>query len=268
MQIPHVPDRRGFPRINSQYRLMIALQPTQGVLEAPPAAIDAFTRDISRGGVGAVTSHSAPKRTRCLVRFFDAAGRISPDLAWGVVRRVEEQRDGFLVGIEFDTPLETLKLPVPSLSTASHLDQIPDPKREETVDQLPFVEPGARPFRILIADDEEPIRSLLRRFLDSRGYIADSASDGMEALRAIQQNLYDAVLLDLYLPKLNGLDLLKHVRDQDIAVGSIITMSGFDDDEARRQSFEFGAEDFLAKPINLQGLETFLRRKLNGEVPN
>ena len=265
MQISHVPDRRGFPRINSQYRLLIALQPTQGEIEAPTAAIDAFTRDISRGGVGAVTSHSAPKRTRCLVRFFDTAGRISPDLTWGVVRRVQEQRDGFLVGIEFDTPLETLKLPAPSLSADPHPDQLPDLQREDAVDQLPFVEQGARPFRILIADDEEPIRNLLRRFLANRGYIADSASDGMEALRAMREKRYDAVLLDLYLPKLSGLDLLKHVQDQNISVGSIITMSGYDDDEARKQSFELGAEDFLAKPINLKGLETFLQRKLNGE---
>jgi len=268
MQIPHVPDRRGFPRINSQYRVMIALQPNQGEIDVPTAAIDAFTRDISRGGVGAVTSHSAPKRTRCLVRFFDAGGRISPDLTWGVVRRIEERRDGFLVGIEFDTPLEILKLPAPSLSADPDPEQPPDLQRGEAVGQLPFVEPGARPFQILIADDEEPIRSLLRRFLSSRGYIADSASDGMEALQAIRQRHYDAVLLDLYLPKLSGLDLLKHVRDQDIPVGSIITMSGFDDDEARSQSFELGAEDFLAKPINLQGLEKFLQRKLNGDPPN
>jgi CheY-like chemotaxis protein len=268
MQIPRVPDRRGFPRINSEYRLMIALQPTQGESDAPTAAIDAFTRDISRGGVGAVTSHSAPKRTRCLVRFFAAAGRISPDLTWGVVRRVEEQRDGFLVGIEFDTPLETLKLPAPSLSADPHPDRLPELQHAEAVEQLSFVEPGARPFQILIADDEEPIRSLLRRFLANRGYVADSASDGMEALRAIRKKHYDAVLLDLYLPKLSGLDLLKHVRDQNLAVGSIITMSGFDDDEARRQSFALGAEDFLAKPINLRGLETFLQRKLHGEAPN
>jgi len=268
MQIPHVPDRRGFPRINSQYKLMIALQPTQGEIEAPTPAIEALTRDISRGGVGAVASHSVPKRSHCLVRFFDAAGRISPDLAWGVVRRVEEQRDGFLAGIEFDTPLETLKLPAPSLSADVHPDPPLDPQRADAVDQLPFVEPGARPFQILIADDEEPIRYLLRRFLANRGYIADSASDGMEALRAIRKKYYDAVLLDLYLPKLSGLDLLKHVRDQDISVGSIITMSGFDDDEARRQSSELGAEDFLAKPIDLKGLETFLQRKQNDEPPH
>jgi len=244
---------------------MIALQPTQGEAEASTAAIDAFTRDISRGGVGAVTSHSAPKRTRCLVRFFDAVGRIAPDLTWGVVRRVEEQRSGFLVGIEFDTPLEVLRLPAARLSADPDPDRPPELQRDEVVDQLPFVEPGAKPFRILISDDEEPIRSLLRRFLTSRGFIADSASDGIETLRAIRRKYYDAVLLDLYLPKLSGLDLLKHVRDQDIPVGSIITMSGFDDDEARNQSFELGAEDFLPKPIDLQILKAFLHSKMNRE---
>lgn len=116
MKMPQIPDRRGFPRINSQYRLMIAMQPTDGDVEAPPGPMDAFTRDVSRSGVGAVTSHSAPKHSRCLVRFFDAAGSVFPDLTWGVVRRVEERSDGFLVGIEFDTPLEALEIPAPSIS--------------------------------------------------------------------------------------------------------------------------------------------------------
>ncbi len=114
MKISQLPDRRVFPRINSQCKLMIAIQPTGG--KVPPSAIDAFARDVSRGGVGAVIPNGAPKHTRCLVRFSDAAGEIFPDLTWGVVRRVEEQRDGFLVGIEFDTPLKTLELPAPGSS--------------------------------------------------------------------------------------------------------------------------------------------------------
>jgi CheY-like chemotaxis protein len=265
MQIPHIPDRRGFPRISSRYRLIIATQPSLGEVEKPAEAIDAFTRDISRGGVGVFTPHSVPTRTRCLVRFFDAAGRISPDLTWGVIRRIEEQRDGFLMGIEFDTPLETLRLPAPSISAASSADQSPPEVEQEEEEFLPLGD-GAEPFRILIADDEEPIRSLLRRFLSSRGYVVDSASDGIEALRAIRQKRYDALLLDLFLPKLSGLDLLKHVIDQDLTIGSIIAMSGFDDDEARGQSFELGAEEFLAKPINLKALAALLERKVNGET--
>jgi CheY-like chemotaxis protein len=267
MQIPHIPDRRGFPRINSRYKLMIALQPTLGEVEAPAAAIDAFTRDISRGGVGAISSRSVPRRTRCLVRFFDVEGRISPDLAWGVIRRIEEQRDGFLMGIEFDTPLETLRLPAPSLSAETGADEVlPEVQQGADEDFLPLGD-GAAPFHILIADDEEPICSLLRRFLSGRGYVVDSARDGMEALRAIHLKRYDAVLLDLFLPKLSGLDLLTHVVDQKLPVGTIVAMSGFDDDEARGQSFKLGAEEFLAKPINLKALAELLERKVNGERP-
>jgi CheY-like chemotaxis protein len=267
MQIPHIPDRRGFPRISSRYKLMIALQPTLGEFEAPTAAIDAFTRDISRGGVGAISSSSVPKRTRCLVRFFDVEGRISPDLTWGVIRRIQERRDGFLMGIEFDTPLETLRLPAPSLSAGLGSDDLlPEVRREAEDEFLPLGD-GAAPFHILIADDEEPICSLLRRFLTGRGYVVDSASDGIEALRAIRQKRYDAVLLDLFLPKLGGLDLLSHVLDQKLPVGTIVAMSGFDDDEARGQSFKLGAEEFLAKPIDLKALATLLERKVNGEQP-
>ena len=86
-----------------------------------------------------------------------------------------------------------------------------------------------------------------------------------EALRAMRQKRYDAVLVDLCLPGMSGLDLLKNIRDQGLPVGSVAAMSGFDDDETRGQSLELGAEEFLGKPLDLKRLEDFLERRANGE---
>lgn len=261
-----IPERRGFPRISSRYRLMLALQPTQGEVDASAAAIDAVSRDVSRGGVGAESEHSALPRTRCLIRFYGADGQVAPDLTWGVVRRVQEIRGGFLMGIEFDTPLETLRIPtsgsvsdVPgSLSLADEPERTPAERPPESGEE-------ARAYRVLIADDEEPIRGLLREFLARRGYDAESVKDGEEALVALRENAYDAVLVDLFLPKLSGLDLLRYIAEESLDSGAILAMSGYHDEDAKEVSLRLGAKGFVGKPINLRNLEETLETALKGE---
>jgi CheY-like chemotaxis protein len=262
-------ERRGFPRINSRYRLMLALQPTQGEVDAPTAAIDAVSRDISRGGVGVEAEHSAPPRTRCLIRFYGTEGQVSPDLTWGIIRRVEEIRGGFLLGIEFDTPLETLRL-----STSSSLSGLPrdatlaDAPERTPAERDPDSDEDAQSYRVLIADDEEPIRELLREFLARRGYDAESVKDGQEALLALRERDYDAILIDLFLPKLSGLDLLRFIEEESLSAGAILAMSGYHDDEAKEVSFRLGAQGFVGKPINLRNLEETLESALKGQRPH
>jgi len=114
---------------------------------------------------------------------------------------------------------------------------------------------------ILVVDDESDVRDLLRKFLTRRGYQVDTASDGMAAIEAIRDNHPDIVLLDIRLPKVDGLSVLKRLRDDadDVA---IITMSGIADEDTARQSLELGAADFITKPFNLPYLETSLLAKL------
>ncbi len=114
---------------------------------------------------------------------------------------------------------------------------------------------------VLVVDDESDVRELLRKFLTRRGYEVDTASDGMAAIEAIRENPPDIVLLDIRLPKIDGLSVLRRLRDDadDVA---IITMSGIADEDTARESLELGAADFITKPFNLPYLETSLLAKL------
>jgi len=114
---------------------------------------------------------------------------------------------------------------------------------------------------VLVVDDEEDVRNLLNRFLTRRGYVVDTVKDGEEAVTHVLADAPDIVLLDLRLPKMDGLKVLRRLREEasDVAV---ITMSGVADEEAARKSLELGAADFITKPFNLPYLETSLLAKL------
>lgn len=114
---------------------------------------------------------------------------------------------------------------------------------------------------ILVVDDEEDVRDLLRKFLTRRGYEVATVGDGEAAIEAIRETPPDIVLLDIRLPKIDGISVLQRLREEseDIA---IITMSGNADEDTARKSLELGAADFITKPFNLPYLETSLLAKL------
>ncbi len=114
---------------------------------------------------------------------------------------------------------------------------------------------------VLIVDDERDERELLSKFLKRRGYEVDTACDGVAAIEAIRDGHPDIVLLDIRLPKMDGLSVLAHLRDESDKV-AIITMSGSADEDTARKSLELGAADFITKPFNLPYLETSLLAKL------
>jgi DNA-binding response OmpR family regulator len=114
---------------------------------------------------------------------------------------------------------------------------------------------------VLIVDDESDVRELLSKFLRRRGYEVDTASDGASAIEAIRGKRPDIVLLDIRLPKMDGLSVLEKLRDESDGV-AVITMSGSADEETARRSLELGAADFITKPFNLPYLETSLLAKL------
>lgn len=115
--------------------------------------------------------------------------------------------------------------------------------------------------RILVVDDEEDVRDLLTRFLTRRGYLVESVGDGEEAVEYILENSPDIVLLDIRLPKVDGLKVLRRLQEEGSDV-AVITMSGVADEDTARKSLELGAADFITKPFNLPYLETSLLAKL------
>ena len=114
---------------------------------------------------------------------------------------------------------------------------------------------------ILVVDDEEDVRDLLSRFLTRRGYIVDAVEDGEEAVAWILEHEPDIVLLDIRLPKMDGIKVLRRLNEDAPGV-AVITMSGVADEETARKSLELGAADFITKPFNLPYLETSLLAKL------
>jgi DNA-binding response OmpR family regulator len=114
---------------------------------------------------------------------------------------------------------------------------------------------------ILVVDDESDVRDLLSKFLTRRGYEVATAGDGETAIEVIRESHPDIVLLDIRLPKIDGISVLQRLREESDDV-AIITMSGNADEDTARKSLELGAADFITKPFNLPYLETSLLAKL------
>lgn len=126
------------------------------------------------------------------------------------------------------------------------------------------------PPRILVIDDEEGIRAGCRRALEPEGYVVETAASGQEGLRRFREGNFDLVLIDVVLPDMRGVDLLKPILEKDPdAVCVIIT--GYATVELAVQAIRSGAYDFLSKPFTAdvlrmtvaQGLE---RRRLSLEA--
>lgn len=119
---------------------------------------------------------------------------------------------------------------------------------------------------ILIADDDLAARQLLRRMLESDGYLVEEAEDSRVALQKFNQRQPDAVLLDALMPGGGGIELCaqlqKLTRGRQVPV---VIITALDDQESIDQAFEAGAEDYITKPIRWPVLRWRLRRLLTAE---
>ncbi len=119
--------------------------------------------------------------------------------------------------------------------------------------------------RILVADDEENIRELMGRLLTDWGYEVELACDGEDALLAILHHHPDLVLMDIYMPKRTGLDVLLKMRAEGIDT-PVIVISGYANASFVQDGLALGAE-FLPKPIDLDDLESAVKYLLPGVQP-
>lgn len=103
--------------------------------------------------------------------------------------------------------------------------------------------------RILLVEDDNEINQLIESHLKQEDYTVISASDGEEALVLFQQGNFDLILLDLMLPKINGMDLLRRFRETSIVPILIISAKSSDLDKAL--GLGFGADDYLSKPFSM-----------------
>ncbi len=102
--------------------------------------------------------------------------------------------------------------------------------------------------KILIVDDEEMIRAVLREYVEFEGGEADEAADGMEAVRMCRENEYDAVLMDIMMPKLDGFSAVKEIRK--FSAVPVIMLSARGEEYDKLFGFEIGSDDYVTKPFS------------------
>ena len=123
---------------------------------------------------------------------------------------------------------------------------------------------NAPALRVLVIDDEPPIRKLLRMGLSTQGYRVIEAPDGRSALDLIREKP-DLVILDLGLPDMQGLELLRTMRTRDERV-PIVVLSSRADEVAKVQALDLGADDYVTKPFGMEELLARIRAALRHQL--
>ncbi|MBK8723477.1 MAG: sigma-54-dependent Fis family transcriptional regulator [Saprospiraceae bacterium] len=124
--------------------------------------------------------------------------------------------------------------------------------------------------KILIVDDESSIRRVFRDILEHEKYTVDEAADGMDALAKIEKTKYDVIIMDIKMPKMDGLETLSKIQNISADV-PVIMISGHADIETAVQAVKMGAFDFISKPLDLQRILITIRNameklELNTEI--
>jgi two-component system KDP operon response regulator KdpE len=123
---------------------------------------------------------------------------------------------------------------------------------------------SAPALRVLVVDDEPPIRKLLRMGLGSQGYEILDAPSGKTALE-LMEDKPDIVILDLGLPDIQGLELLRKIRELNESV-PIVVLSSRGDEAAKVQALDLGADDYVTKPFGMDELLARMRAALRHQL--
>ncbi len=122
--------------------------------------------------------------------------------------------------------------------------------------------------RILVVDDDPDIRALAKRALSQDGHIVNEASSGKEALRLIEAEPPDLLVLDLLMPEQGGLEILEILRSrQATATLPVVLLTAMDDEASTRAGFEVGATDYVTKPFTIPQLAARVRACLTRGGP-
>jgi two-component system response regulator CpxR len=114
--------------------------------------------------------------------------------------------------------------------------------------------------RVLIVDDDVELATLLREYLGREGLTVSTAADGESGVRAALDDPPDLVVLDIMLPRLSGLEVLRHIRERSTTPVIMLTARG--DDVDRIVGLELGADDYVPKPFNPRELVARIRAVL------
>ena len=120
----------------------------------------------------------------------------------------------------------------------------------------------AKKYNLLIVDDEEPLRVLLESELaESEEFEVDLASDGGQAINKIQAKVYDVILLDIRMPRVSGIEVLKFIQEYSPTT-QVIILTNYADVKTAIETIKMGAYDFLAKPYDIDELFNTIHRAI------
>ena len=119
--------------------------------------------------------------------------------------------------------------------------------------------------KILVVEDEERLLESIREGLTHSGYVVDTALDGEEGSFMAFTNDYDLIILDINLPKKDGFEILKEIRERDREV-NIIMLTALSDVDDRVRGFDLGANDYVLKPFHFEELKARIRSLLRRQT--
>lgn len=112
------------------------------------------------------------------------------------------------------------------------------------------------PIRILVIDDQMEVSTAINQYFQTKGHIVDTASDGKKGLALIQKTPYDVVILDLLMPKMDGMEFCRHLKgDKNHAETGIIVLTAVQDMDTKLDMLRVGVDDYLTKPFSFEELE-------------
>ena len=119
--------------------------------------------------------------------------------------------------------------------------------------------------KILLVEDEERLLESIREGLVHSGYVVDTALDGEEGSFMAFTNDYDLIILDIHLPKKDGFEILREIRERDREV-NIIMLTALSDVDDRVKGFDLGANDYVLKPFHFEELKARIRSLLRRQT--
>lgn len=133
--------------------------------------------------------------------------------------------------------------------------------------------------KIMVVDDDEVLRTMMKQLLEGSGFICEIARDGLEALKMASEYHPDLVILDVSMPNMDGYETCRQLRKEDIHIEiPIIFLSAKAELEDRLHGFKMGADDYVTKPFSydelharikssLRKLDRFIKEKKKNETP-
>jgi DNA-binding response OmpR family regulator len=114
---------------------------------------------------------------------------------------------------------------------------------------------------VLIIDDEEAIRELLTRALEENGYVTDSCGTGLEGIKKAGEGFYNIALIDIFLPDMNGVELLKRLKEREPRTRKII-MTGNPSLQNATEALNKGADAYIIKPLDIRKVLATIKEQL------